>query len=187
MMGFARLASAALTATALTACLAASPAFAQEKTKEKPGANGSTSAMQVLEDARSLCDRVASGDESVRDTLDELGWAPEVDAYGEVPYYHEIEAGKEYPGVGLAEIWGFIELYPSHVIGYCTFEIMSPEVDIPVAELNNMEGLTGGVERIDYGTYTSLVNDSEPHHVMIQARQTEDSFLYQVTDIIPRD
>lgn len=178
--------------TIVLACFAAVamsvPAVAQTKTKDKPVVEQSAGlALSVIADAREYCDRVAGNDPSVVEALDAAGWEPIVDSFGEVPYYHELEGALDYPGAGRAEIWGFIELYPSHIIGYCTFEILTPEIDFPVAEMNSMDGLTGGVEHTDQGTYVSLTNDEAPYHRLIQARQTGDSFFYQVTDIIERD
>lgn len=171
---------------AVAALSLAAPALAQDKPK-KPSADNGSQGIEILADAREFCDRVAGNDSSVLDALEDAGWNPEVDAYGEVPYYHEIEGTRDYPGAGKAEIWGFVELYPTHIIGYCTFEIVDPSFDIPVEELTSMPGLTGETETIDYGTYTTLSNSTPPHHLFIQARQTEDSFVYQVTDIIPED
>lgn len=186
-MGFVKFSLNALAVSTLMAGVLASPVLAQTKTKDKPNEDSATSATAIMGQAREYCDRVAGNDESVRDALQEAGWDPEIDPFGAVPFYHEIEGTKDFPGVGRAEIWGFIEVYPSHNIGYCTFEIVDPEIEIPVAELLEVEGLSGDVEVNDEGAFLSLSNDDPPYHKLIHARQTTDSFFYQVTDIIERN
>ncbi len=173
--------------SALAAALVTAPAFAQTKSKDKTDEDLAELAATVLASARHLCDRVAANDESVLDTLEEFGWEPEVDSFGEIPFYHEIDGSRDYEGVGRADLWGFVELYPTHIIGYCTFEIISPELDIPVEDLSFIPELTGELEEAEDGVYASFSNADAPHHVFVQARRTIDSFFYQVTDIIERE
>lgn len=172
-----------ITLGVIAALALAGPAVAQEKTKQKSGA-ANDEGLQILADARYYCDGIAGNQTEILEELEQAGWDPEVDAYGEVPFYHEIEGGLDYPGAGRAEIWGFVELYPDHIIGYCTFEIVDSKIDIPVESLLDEPGLAGHSETIDAGTYTTLSNTDGETHLFIQARQTTDSFIYQVTDLI---
>lgn len=139
----------------------------------------------VLSDAIELCQLVVDNRRAIIDALEEGGWNSEIDYdVGNAPFYKEISADLEYAGVGVAELWGFLENYPGYEIGYCSFEIESPQVKIDISVIDDLPDMTGELviegEKTNGAWRNDAANDGNAN-VFIHAYENADGFLYQIT------
>jgi len=173
----------------------AQPALAKTKTatpqKPAPANTEVPVAMlgtKIMTTAIEICDLMVADKRALLAKLESLGWSKEVSYdVGNAPFYKEITATQTYQGAGDAEVWGFIENYPGYKIGYCSFTIPSPEIDVPVELVKTIEGafqLTGEVQKADGGVYSAWHDIGAPPSVFVHAYQNSDTFVYQVTRIL---
>ena len=139
----------------------------------------------VVLDAVGLCGLVAGNGLNVVGELENGGRNPEiVQDTGNVPFYKEFSGFQEYDGVCTAEIWGFMEDYPTKSIGYCAVTVRDPEVRFSVNVVNGAAHLAGGIRhngRAVYGSWQE--NVPNPTH-FIQAFHNSDTFSNQITKVI---
>jgi len=168
------------------------PVLAKTKTTTSPGGTTVNIAdqvgTQIMTDAIQICDLMVADKRALLARLEEAGWEKEVSYdVGNAPYYKEISANQTYKGAGKADLWGFMENYPGYKIGYCSFTISSPEIDVPVGLVETIEGafkLTGEIQKTDGGVYSSWQDTATAPSVFVHAYQNSDTFVYQVTRIL---
>ncbi|VAW22132.1 hypothetical protein MNBD_ALPHA12-958 [hydrothermal vent metagenome] len=143
---------------------------------------------QIITDAVEICDLMVADKRALLARLEDNGWSKDISYdVGNAPYYKELTADQTYDGVGDAEVWGFIEDYPSYKIGYCSFTIPSPQIDVPVALVETIGGaftLTGEIQKTDGGVFSTWQDVANPPSVFVHAYQNSDTFVYQVTRIL---
>ncbi len=168
------------------------PVLAKTKatTKQTPAplSNEKQVGTRIMTDAVEICDLMVADKRELLAKLENSGWNKEVSYdVGNAPYYKEITASRTYQGAGDAEIWGFMENYPGVKIGYCSFTIPSPEIDVPVGLVKTIQGafkLTGEIQKINGGVYSSWQDTGTPPSVFVHTYQNGDTFVYQVTRIL---
>jgi len=169
------------------------PVLAKTKTPKSEGGaevnNAEQVGRQIMTDAIEICDLMVADKRALLARLEDKGWSKEV-LYdvGNAPYYKEITANQTYEGAGKADLWGFMENYPGVKIGYCSFTIPSPEIDVPVEMVKTIKGafeLTGDVQKIDGEVFSTWQDIATPPSVFVHAYQNSDTFVYQVTRILP--
>ncbi len=171
------------------------PALAKTKTTKPQGGTQVNSAEQVgtqiMTDAIQICDLMVADKRELLARLEDQGWDKDVSYdVGNAPFYKEITASQTYKGAGEADLWGFMENYPGVKIGYCSFTIPSPEIDVPVGLVETIEGafkLTGEIQKTDGGVYSTWQDTATPPSVFVHAYQNSDTFVYQVTRILPNN
>ena len=142
----------------------------------------------ILADAIRLCQLVVDDDDTTLETFENEGWTHEVDReIGNARYYKEITAQLTYGDVGEAEIWGFIEDYPSSFIGYCSFSITNPSVRFSISAINDMDRMVGETHRSEEQVFGAWNDVSSQPSVFIHAYHNSDTFTYQITRINKAD
>ncbi|MCF6326027.1 MAG: hypothetical protein L3J21_01900 [Devosiaceae bacterium] len=141
----------------------------------------------VLNDAIKLCQLVVDNRQAIIGALDDGGWNSDIDYdVGNAPFYKEISADREYEGAGKAEIWGFLEDYPGYEMGYCSFEILSPQVKIDLSMIDVLPDMVGelivGDEKTN-GAWRNDAGDVGEANIFIHAFESADTFFYQISMI----
>lgn len=153
--------------------LAASPAWAQGKTKT-PVAPDSVGALEV-------CERFAAGDVMAVDDAISKGWDAYAEA-GESPFVQNFTASAEIKGIGYADLFSLVEDYPGQTLGYCRIDVASPTgtgtgaIDA-IAELGRYQG---EVKTTDEGSFGSFEGKDDTG-TMLLAHWTAESFVIQLT------
>jgi len=141
----------------------------------------------VLNDAIKLCQLVVDNRQAIVGALEDGGWSSDIDYdVGNVPFYKEISADREYVGVGEAEIWGFLEDYPGYEMGYCSFEILSPQVKVDLSMIDVLPDMVGELIVGDEKTNGAWRNDAGnvgEANIFIHAFESADTFFYQISMI----
>lgn len=165
--------SAAVLALGLT-----NAAPAQDKT-----AGAAADGDAFVTEAYELCRDVALGLGSAPDALDAAGWSYEIDPYGEQPYYQDLDGTKSFPGIGDADMWAFLEFYPTHTLGYCHVEIFSPDATVDFSALDGHVELVGESQTLDGITYGAWEED-DPVPVVFVRADTDGRIYVQVTSLV---
>jgi len=141
----------------------------------------------VLNDAIKLCQLVADNRQAIVGALENGGWNSEIDYdVGNAPFYKEISADLEYEGVGTAELWGFLEDYPGYEMGYCSFEIVSPQIKIDLSMIDVLPDMVGELIIGDEKSNGAWRNDAANvggANIFIHAFESVDGFFYQISMI----
>lgn len=173
-------------ATTQSVPLATDPAVNDPATAVEPTAMSDLGVV-VLNDAIKLCQLVVDNRQAIVGALDDGGWNSNIDYdVGNAPFYKEISADLEYEGVGAAEIWGFLEDYPGYQMGYCSFEIPSPQVKIDLSMIDVLPDMVGELIVGDEKTNGAWRNDADNvggANIFIHAFESADSFFYQISMI----
>ncbi len=153
--------------------LAASPAWAQGKTKA-PVAPDAVGALEV-------CERFAAGDVLAVDDAISKGWDAYAEA-GESPFVQNFTASAEIKGIGYADLFSLVEDYPGQTLGYCRIDVASPTgngtaVIDAIAELGRYEG---DVKTTDEGSFGSFTGTGDKGTLLL-AHWTPQAFVIQLT------
>ncbi len=163
------------------------PALAKDKNgQSSPSENGLGNAQteQVLADAIRLCDLMVQDKPAIVDALENEGWTHEIlRNIGNSIFYKELSGDKDYPGVGAARIWGFIEDYPGNFIGYCSLTITDPEVRFSISGVNEIDHMVGEFEQEGEEVFGAWRDISSQPSIFIHAYHNLDTFTYQITRI----
>lgn len=163
--------------------------------KDKPGQNSTGSEQTitdnsedldgaVLADAIRLCDLLITDDASTIDVMEAQGWSTDLEQNtGNYVYYKELSGSHEYPDVGFATFWGFIEDYPGHSIGYCSFSISNPEIRFSISAINEIDQLVGDITIEGDEVYGTWRDISAQPSIFIHAYHNGDTFAYQINRI----
>ncbi len=174
----------------IPALMLAFPAAGKVKPGDKGPAGGAEATSQsvlsatVFNDAFRLCNLLVNDQRALLDALESSGWTHEVDYdLGNAPYYKEITATHTYEGVGEAEIWGFMENYPTRKIGFCSFAIVDPQITFDFEAVNGQDALRGEMEREGEQTFGTWESAGPDPDTFVHSYQSEGNFIYQVTKI----
>ena len=100
-----------------------------------------TEAFQAFFDA---CTSLSGGDPDAYDKANDAGWVPYDGAdYG--PYKRVYTGSRDFEGLGIVEIWGSLETYPTQTLGYCRVDFADPDGTFGLSEITGLNGLTGTV------------------------------------------
>lgn len=178
-------------AISLAALTLSAPTLAKDKNGQSSSSEnlqGNAQTEQVLADAIRLCDLMVQDQPAIIDALDGEGWTHEIIRnIGNSIFYKELSGDKDYPGVGAAEIWGFIEDYPGNFIGYCSLTITDPEARFSISAVNEIEYMVGETENEGEEVFGAWRDNSSQPSIFIHAYHNLDTFTYQITRISQSD
>ena len=159
--------------------LAATPAFAQGKTKLSPVAE----AVAALE----VCESFARDGAAAIDGAIDAGW----DAYNEEtesPFVVQVAASREIPVIGWGDIFVLFESYPDATLGYCRLDVAQPKgkgAEV-IEALAGLDRYAGEIKTEETGTYASLTGASDTGTLLL-THWDDVGFVIQLTVVTPKD
>ena len=167
--------------TALAAMLA--PALLAAPASAQKGAASTELAIDAVE----RCVTIANGTlEEVGAELVDLGWTVEYsDAHG--PFMWELSASKIFPDGADVYLFALIELYPTGLIVYCTYDAQGVTGAVDLNAITTEYEVTGTVEQTDTGTYGAWeeIDDGGVYYVLAEQNPADASFFLQMTFVVP--
>ncbi len=135
----------------------------------------------LIADIDTACANFAAHRTASVASLTASGW--EIDEPTESPNLADAFGTREYKGVGSAELYLMVEIYPAHQLSYCSVNIMFSDVLFDIDRIGDADGLAGRVEPVDSGAYGAWHGNTATALRLVQAYQIGSDFHYQVTEI----
>jgi len=176
-----RFALAGFLALALTSFL-----VTQAMAQKTPGGAPSPA---LVTDAVDICGIVVNEPlEDAEAELANLGWSLD---YSEPSgaFVWEINASKIYDDGTDVYLFALLELYPTGLIGYCTFDAQAVPGRVDLNAVADVYGVPGTIEETDVGIYGAWeeIGDGGIYYVLANQDYSDNYFFLQMTFIVPPD
>ena len=172
-----RYALAGLVALALTSIM----------TNQAQAQKGATSPELVAE-ALEICDTIVTDVDDAEAELADTGWFIEY-AEANGPFVWELSASKIYDDGTDVYIFALIEVYPTGLIGYCSFDAQAVPVSLDFKAVAKEYGVPGMIEYTDIGVYCAWeeVGDGGVYYVLANQDIADNYFFLQMTFVSQSD
>ncbi|MBU1306664.1 MAG: hypothetical protein KKF33_14250, partial [Alphaproteobacteria bacterium] len=134
-----------------------------------------------------VCEKFANGDVLAVENATALGW----DAYvqnAESPYVQSFGAGKEFPGLGRADMFSLFETYPESTFGYCRIDMIDVSGDGLAAfqSILDLGSYVGDSTTQDDNHYASLMGRDDKSRQLL-AHWADGTFVLQLSIVRPKN
>ena len=172
-----RYALAGLVALALTSIM----------TNQAQAQKGATSSELVAE-ALEICGTIVTDVDDAEAELADTGWFIEY-AEANGPFVWELSASKIYDDGTDVYIFALIEVYPTGLIGYCSFDAQAVPVSLDFEAVAEEYDVPGMIKYTDIGIYGAWeeVGDGGVYYVLANQDIADNYFFLQMTFVSQSD